>query len=49
MRGLFNASGGYRDIRNDGSRFAFNGNARELGGDFSLRVFEDISDRKSVV
>jgi len=44
MRGLFNASGGHRDIRYDGSRFAFNGNARESGRDFSLRIFEEVFD-----
>ena len=44
MLGLLDSSGGRRDRRYDGSRFAFNGNTRELGGDFSLRVFEEIFD-----
>src|SRR5271155_3742443 len=44
MRGLFNASGSHRDIRYDGSRSAFNGNAREFGCDFSLCIFEEVFD-----
>ena len=44
MLGLLNSAGGRRDRRYDGSRFAFNGNAREFGCDFSLRVFEEVFD-----
>ena len=44
MLGLLNSSGGRRDRRYDGSRFAFNRNAREFGCDFGLRVFEQVFD-----
>ncbi len=44
MLGLLNSSGGRGDRRYDGSRFAFNGNAREFGCDFSLRIFEEAFD-----
>ena len=44
MLGLFDSSGGRGDRRYDGSRFAFNGNARKFGCDFSLRVFEEVFD-----
>ena len=44
MLGLLNRPGGRGDRRYDSSRFAFNGNAREFGCDFSLRVFEEVFD-----
>src|ERR1700730_19439313 len=44
MLGLFNSSGGRGDRRYDGSSFAFNGNARQFGRDFVMRIFEEVFD-----